>query len=373
MPNFSELHISSQIANAGRSTARFEMASGKGPKTSRDAGPRKVVNGTRQKQKKHIKVLSKEVNYSLCVPTTLLKHCKNLEQATYTVYQVAKAATMFNVGEIVVLDLKKSAVKAGDKKMSDSMLIAALLQYFVTPPYLVNTVFKSQYRAYFKEAAKLPRLPSLPFMRYLQENEGRYREGLAIRMAKPGAQGKKSKEFKQTKYVNVGKNEALELKSQLVPANVRVTVDTVERKVVSPEEAYGDYVGAKASYGYHVRIAKSFGSVFLESSYANGYSQALWVNCDDFYYKEEQQRKLLPYVDKIVRPDASSETVSNVLLVLGKWKDVQHSFEISKDDFEGCEGAYQFFDGQVGLPGGPEGCLAIQDACIISLAIVSRL
>lgn len=349
------------------------MASEKTPKIAKAPGPRKVAKRQPRKQKKSIKVLSKDVNYSLCIPTALLKHCKNLEQATYSVYQIAKAAVMFNVGEIVVLDLNDTEQKSGNKKLSDSMLIASLLQYFITPPYLVNTVFKSQYRAYFREAAKLPRLPSLPYMRYLHEDEGRYREGLAIRMTKPGAQGKKSKEFKQTKYVNIGKDQVLELKSQLVPTNVRVTVDTVEGKVVSPEEAYGDYVGAKASYGYHVRIAKNFGSIFLESSYADGYSQALWVNCDDYYYNEEKKRKLLPYVDKVVRPEASSQSCSNVLLVYGKWKDVQRSFEQSKQQFEGCEGAHQFFDGQVGLPGGPEGCTAIQDACMVSLSVVTRL
>ncbi|CAR26781.1 hypothetical protein ZYGR_0I00520 [Zygosaccharomyces rouxii] len=349
------------------------MAPGKVSKPSRSDAKPKVTKQPPKKVKKSVKVLSKDVNYSLCIPTTLLSHCKNLEQVTYTVYQVAKAATMFNVGEIVVLDLGTTSGTTKEKKLSDSMLIASLLQYFVTPPYLVNTVFKQKYLSYFREACKLPRLPSLPFMRYLQADEGRYREGLAIRMSKPGTQGKKTKEFKQTKYVNVGKSEALELKAQLVPANVRVTVDVVERKVVSPKEAYGDFVGAQSSYGYQVRIAKNFGDVFMESAFADGYSQALWVNCDDYYYNEEKQRKLLPFVDRIVRPETASQNVSNVLLVFGKWRDVQKSFTASKDQFEGVEGAHQFFDGQVGLPGGLEGCIPIQDACMVSLAVAKNL
>lgn len=349
------------------------MASGKVSKPSPNDAKPKISKQAPKKLKKVVKVLSKDVNYSLCIPTTLLSHCKNLEQVTYTVYQVAKAATMFNVGEIVVLDMGKTAETTKEKKLSDSMLIGSLLQYFVTPPYLVNTVFKQKFLPYFREAAKLPRLPSLPFMRYLKSDEGRYREGLAIRMSKPGAQGKKTKEFKQTKYVNVGKSEALELKAQLVPANVRVTVDVIERKVVSPSEAYGDFVGAQSSYGYHVRIAKNFGDVFMGSAFPEGYSQALWVNCDDYYYDEEKQRKILPFVEKIIRPEIASQNVSNVLLVFGKWKDVQKSFTDSKDQFEGVEGAHQFFDGQVGLPGGLEGCIAIQDACMISLAAARNL
>ncbi|GCE99983.1 hypothetical protein ZYGM_003004 [Zygosaccharomyces mellis] len=362
-----------QSVTGTRDELKFTMAPGKVSKPSRTGPAPKLAKQSPKKLKKSVKVLSKDVNHSLCIPTTLLSHCKNLEQVTYTVYQVAKAATMFNVGEIVVLDLGTMTGSTKEKKLSDSMLIASLLQYFVTPPYLVNTVFKQKYLCYFREAAKLPRLPSLPFMRYLQTDQGRYREGLAIRMSKPGIQGKKIKEFKQTKYVNVGKSEVLELKAQLVPVNVRVTVDVIERKVVSPREAYGDFVGAQSSYGYHVRIAKNFGDVFMESALADGYSQALWVNCDDYYYNEEKQRKILPFVDRIIRPEAASQNVSNILLVFGKWKDVQKSFAASKDLFEGVEGAHQFFDGQMGLPAGVEGCIPIQDACMLSLVAAQNL
>lgn len=338
------------------------------------------------KLKKTIKVPSKTVNYTLCIPTTILANCRNLEQITYTIYQVAKAATIFNVGEIVILNLAEKNEKQvkRDNSLSDAMLIASLLQYFVTPPYLVNTVFKKQYRRYFQEASKLPRLSSLPFMRHLEQDQGRYREGLAIRMSKPGAAApkKKGKEFKQTKYINIGKPEPLELKTQLVPVDVRVTVDTVEQRVVSPEEAYGDFVGAKAAYGYHVRIAKTFGSVFTECAQPNGYSQAIWVNSGDYYYNEQlkKYRKVetkLPYVTQIVKPESDGAagavvTPANLLLVCGKWDHISDSFQKSKDLFEGCEGAHQFFDGQLELPGAvPQGNVSIPDSCMISLSLIA--
>lgn len=347
------------------------------------------------KLKKNIKIPSKTVNYTLCIPTSVLSNCKNLDQITYTVYQIAKTATIFNVGEIVVLDLGDDKIRSkackNKETLSDSMLIASLLQYFVTPPYLVNTIFKKQYRSYYKEAAKLPRLTSLPFMRFLDDDKGRYREGLAIRMERPGSdesRSKKVKEFKQTKYVSIGKSDALELKTQLVPVNVRVTVDTLEKKVVSPEEAYGDFVGAKASYGYHVRVAKTFGSIFTECSFQQGYSQAIYVNSGDYYYNEKLNKynKLetkLPYVQKIIRqaavPAADSTTTSapepsNILIVCGKWDHIKESFEKSRAQFEGCEGPHQFFDGQLELPGSaPQGNIPIQDSCMISLSIISTL
>lgn len=338
------------------------------------------------KSKKSIKVLSKTVNYSLCIPTTVLSNCQNLEQITFAIYQIARTATIFNVGEIVILDLEEKSDKApkSQSSLSDAMLIASLLQYFVTPPYLVSTVFKKQYSRYFQVAMKLPRLSSLPFMRHTDSDQGRYREGLAIRMSKPGTASlkKKTKEFKQTKFINIGKEQPLELKSQLVPVNVRVTVDTVDQRVVSPQEAYGDYVGANASYGYHVRVAKSFGAIFTECAFPKGYSQAVWVNSGDYYYNEQLQkhRKVetqLPYLNKIIKPSDTPEEPAppaNLLLVCGKWDHINSSFQKSKHQFEGCDGAHQFFDSQLELPGAaPQGNVTIPDSCMISLALIGTL
>lgn len=367
-----------------------KRGSGQVPKKARKTDPQG------SKPKKTIKVLSKTVNYSLCIPSSMLASCRNLEQITHAVYQVAKAATIFNVGEIVVLDVEEprsserseqSSQRGERGSLSDAMLIASLLQYFVTPPYLVNTVFKKQYRRYFQAASTLPRLSALPFMRYLEQDQGRYREGLAIRMEKPGA-AKKGKPFQQTKYVNVGRADALELRTQLVPVNVRVTVDTVERRVVSPQEAYGDFAGAQASYGFHVRVAKTFGAVFTESAQPSGYSQALWVNGGDFYYdgdhaKNRKIEEKLPYVTGVARDDSRSDAASeaggaagapsnNVLLVCGRWAHISASFQRSSDQFEGCDGAHQFFDGQLKLPGAaPQGLVPVPDCCMICLALVA--
>lgn len=339
-----------------------------------------------KKIKKNIKISEKEINYSICISTDIITNCINLEQITNVIYQIAKAATMFNVGEIVVLDSKKNKEEiVKENKLSDSMLIASLLQYFVTPPYLVKSIFKNKYEKYFKIANKLPRLSVLPFMRYLKQDNGRYREGLAIRMEKPNTNNnnqKKGKEFKQTKYINIGKGETLELKSQLVPVNVRVTVDTIEKKVVSPEEAYGDFTGAKASYGYHVRVSKTFGDIFTECGFTGGYSQALWINTGDYYYdgtlkKYRKTETSVPYVEKIVKPetsDSSPSNIANVLLVFGKWDLMKKAFDKSKEQFEGCEGVHQFFDGQLELPGAvPQGPVPVQDGCMIALTLVSNL
>ncbi|CDO95478.1 unnamed protein product [Kluyveromyces dobzhanskii CBS 2104] len=378
-----------------------------------------------KRAKKTVKVSSKTVNHSICIPTTVLDNCKNLEQITYTLYQIARSACIFNVSEIVILEVESEAKKHGSqdtsgksqgvnikfdqedvandgkknsqngsksntnklddkKRLSKPMLMASLLQFFVTPPYLVNSVFKKDYMKYFTYAKQLPKISSLPFMRYYQENQGRYREGLAIRMSKPGERGKSKKSFDQTKYINIGKGENLELKGQLVPINVRVTVDTVEQKVVSPEEAYGDFVGAKASFGYHVRVAKSFADLFTQSPFPQGYTQTVWINSGDFFFDKTLKKNVkvltqIPAVEKVVRrteeeilADPSKANSANLLAVFGKWEHIKKSFESCKEQFEGASGAYQFFDGELSLPGTtPQGIIRTEDACTIALTLLS--
>ncbi|SCU79505.1 LADA_0B01134g1_1 [Lachancea dasiensis] len=360
-------------------------------------GPKQV-----KRPKKTIKILSKNINYSLCVPVSILDNCKNLEQVTNVVYQVAKAAIFFNAGEIVILDLKRSQDKAGtpgnDEKnatkrasfnLSPSLLIASLLQFFVTPPYLAKSVFKKQYSQCLQVASKLPRISALPFMRYTNDDKGRYREGLAVTMNKPGQPGTKAgtkkKAYDQTKYVNVGQSELIELRGQLVPANVRVTVDIVECKVVSPTEAYGDYVGAQASFGYQVRVAQNFGDIFTQSAFPDGYSQCVWVNSGDYYFNAELRKNVklstkIPPIQKILKPtpeeieSGEADKPANLMIVFGKWDHLSQSFQQCSDMFEDCDGAHQFFDGQLQLPGSvPEANIGIQDSCMIALAMLSSL
>ncbi|AMD21973.1 HFR118Wp [Eremothecium sinecaudum] len=377
--------------------------------------------------KKILKLTSKTVNYTLCIPTSILDNCSNLEQITHTIYQVAKSATLFNAWEIIVLDLGDSLEKQhkGDlegkkapqkkikfnepaasvaltastdkaaasssssstrKKLTRAMLIATLLQYFVTPPYLISSVFKKKYAGYFKVAAKLPRLSALPFMRHLSDDKGRYREGLSVRMKKPTTincstsktSKMQKKPYEKTSYINIGKGEYLELKGQMVPVNVRVTVDTVSRRVVSPTEAYGDYVGVNASYGYHVRVAPTFPDVFTQCGHSEGYTQAIWVNSGDFFHEENRSSIKIPRIERIIRPTdeelADGAAPSNVLLFFGKLKHLQHKFNESAEQFDGAQGVQSFFDGQLDLPGScPEGYVCIEDSCLIALTCLNHI
>lgn len=248
---------------------------------------------------------------------------------------------------------KENALK--NEVSDDSMLIATILQYFVTPPYLAKSLFKAKFFKNFQYAKTYPKLTTLPFMS--DDVDSKYREGLTVIMgktSKPLTKNKKTQPLKNTKYVNIGYDKYLELSGQQVPTNVRVTVDTETKKVVSPIEAYQDQVGAKSSYGYHVRIAKSFTSIFTESSYPDGYSQSIYVNSGDYFHHGKSDLK-----DVVV--DKTKE--ANLLLVVAKWGDIEYSFKQDAKNLEGVENAREFFDGQVQIPSGTK----IEDGSLIAL------
>lgn len=331
----------------------------------------------------------KLINYTLCIPTTIVgpSNARNLQQATAVLYQVAKVASIYNVSEIVIMDTFKDPIeepvnitevgKDGKKKIKfddveakidaatktqlevteQAMFIATVLQYFVTPPYLIKTIFKQKFFKNFQHAKEYPKLSTLPFMS--QSVDSKYREGLTVTMGKitkPSKNSKKkSQPLKNTKYVNIGYDSYLELSGQQVPTNVRVTVDTEEKKVVSPLEAYKDQTGAKASYGYHVRIAKTFTSIFTESAYPDGYTSSIWVNGGDYFHNSKIEMDSFK-----LKSDVKS---ANLLLVVAKWGDVEYAFEQDKKNLEGVSGAKEFFDGEMKIPEGSR----VEDAAMIAL------
>lgn len=342
----------------------------------------------------------KGMNTCLCIPSTIVSgtNARNLEQVTNIAYQIAKVATIYNVSEIVVLDIPErdaSLIKDGsaclesaqaskgdrnkrivfddeispatkkldsstpshreDKDNSNSLLFATLLQYFVTPPYLVSSVFSSSiYKNKFGYAEKLPKLSTLPFM----NNNGvhRYfREGLSIAKHTPKIQKKNRKtsalrKLKVTKYINIGESKPLELAGNEIPVNVRVTIDLKNKKVVSPQIAYG-VSGAKSSFGYLVRLAKSFSSIFTELSFPEGYTESVFVQAENYFGNTASTD--LSRLEKVSN--------GNILFVISNIEDLKLSFD--QETVEGVKKVTEMFDSQVEVPTG----LRIEDAAMIGL------
>ncbi|GMF57467.1 unnamed protein product [[Candida] boidinii] len=169
---------------------------------------------------------------------------------------------------------------APSKYTNESLLLASLLQYFVTPPYLVKSTFKQDMLKNFEYAKKLPKISTLPFM---QNNDTfkDFREGLTVakkqqkREKTSSGKVKKAKNFNTTNLVNIGQSELFILEGTEIPPRLRVTVNLKTKKIVSPVEAYG-IIGAKSAFGYNVRVSSSFSSMFTECSFASGFDKSLW-------------------------------------------------------------------------------------------------
>ncbi|RLV85496.1 putative methyltransferase [Meyerozyma sp. JA9] len=350
---------------------------------------KRKISAPEKPTKKPSKSMPK-VEVALCVPSTVISHsnARNLQHATFIAYQIAKAATLYNVSEIVVLSIPDAEVvaeKTGPKVVSaatggqkimfddvasspkteqnhktrtddDSLVLATLLQYFVTPPYLVKAVFKdSKFRKKFKYAEKLPKIPSLPFMANNDVHKD-FKEGLSVAKKTPKIVKKNKKvpgkKLSVTKYVNIGGDELLELAGPDIPVNVRVTVDVKNKQVVSPRDAYG-VSGNKSTFGYFVRVSRSFTSIFTESTFPSGYTKSYYISCDDFYGKPDTGIKKETFGD-------ISE--GKVLLVMSNWKDLEASFSV--EAFEGVDKVSELFDGELEMEQG----IRVEDAVMVGLA-----
>ncbi|ODQ80850.1 hypothetical protein BABINDRAFT_161053 [Babjeviella inositovora NRRL Y-12698] len=354
--------------------------------------------------------------YTLCIPSAVISpaNAYSLEQATFIAYQIAKTCCTYDVGEIVILDVTepepnvasvkvtsgaeeavimdngkkkikfnfdddfadtskdkaaaKRAVAAASTISNESLLFATLLQYFITPTYLAKSLFtgnpttKKLYPM-LQHALKLPKISTLPFM---QNNEvyKNFKEGLTIPHRRVMGKKNRSKKMAKTKYVNIGESEPLELaEGQEVPVNVRVTVDLLNKKIVSPIDAYGipQTASVKTSFGYMVRIAKKFSDIFTECGYGEkGYDRSIYISAGDYFMNKGQGRQLA----EIKEVGTGTDDAQRVLLLCGKWSDFDASFARDRASLEGVASTAQMFEGEMRVPHG----VKIEDGALIALA-----
>ncbi|XP_048766893.2 putative methyltransferase C9orf114 homolog [Ostrea edulis] len=208
---------------------------------------------------------------SIALPGSILDNAQSPELRTYLAGQIARAAVIFNIDEIIIFDevfSKESSVEGQfqgiGKKGQANIQMARILQYLECPQYLRKSFFP--HHKDLQYAGILNPLDSPHHMR--AEDELPYREGVVLN--KPVKAGRGS-------LVNCGLGKQDVQIDKLLQPGVRVTVrinqyDPSRRilkgRVVSPSaprEDMGLY------WGYSVRLAKSLGTVFTESPYEEGY------------------------------------------------------------------------------------------------------
>ncbi|XP_059056665.1 putative methyltransferase C9orf114 [Achroia grisella] len=210
---------------------------------------------------------------SIAVPGSILENAQSAELRTYLAGQIARAACVFCVDEVIVyddigdkLDTKKSKLEDVDGvkvARKSCVQLARILQYLECPQYLRKHFFPLHKDLEF--AGLLNPLDAPHHLR--MSNDFKFREGITMnKKVKPG----------RGSQVNVGLLQDVST-DKLLNAGIRVTVrmlptaegsKKVKGKIVSlttPRAETGVY------WGYTVRIASCLGQVFTQSPYKDGY------------------------------------------------------------------------------------------------------
>lgn len=211
---------------------------------------------------------------SIAVPGSILDNAQSRELRTYLAGQIARAACMFQVDEIIVYDdstqvpekARKGNIEDDDgsiKICSQSCIqLGRILQYLECPQYLRKHLFPIH--SDLKYAGILNPLDSPHHLRV--HNNFIFREGVVS--SKPAKSGKGC-------FVNVGLLQDAHV-DKLITPGIRCTVKLLPQSdskklqgvVVSPSTPRHE---TGIYWGYTVRLASSLGQVFTQSPYNDGY------------------------------------------------------------------------------------------------------
>uniref|UniRef100_A0A182LUV6 Uncharacterized protein n=1 Tax=Anopheles culicifacies TaxID=139723 RepID=A0A182LUV6_9DIPT len=218
---------------------------------------------------------------SIAVPGSIMDNAQSPELRTYLAGQIARAACIFQIDELIVFDDCGSSNQVTDRLSTIQtaegataarrccIQLARILQYLECPQYLRKYFFPLHNDLKF--SGLLNPLDSQHHLR--QQSEFVFREGIVTN--KP-VKGKKAGSF-----VNVGLlNDVLvdtTLESNLrvtvkMPAGVDLKSKKIRAKVVPPSQPRQE---TGIYWGYTVRIANSLSQVFTKSPYRGGYDMTI--------------------------------------------------------------------------------------------------
>ncbi|KAE8706197.1 OB-fold-like, putative isoform 2 [Hibiscus syriacus] len=252
---------------------------------------------SRNKKKKHKtkaeKVTDGETKKADEIPTvtvaiagSIVDNAQSLELATRLAGQIARAATIFRIDEVVVFDNKSSSRNNGafsnqnnsNENDRGASFLVRILQYLETPQYLRKALFPKHNTLRY-----VGMLPPLDAPHHLRKHEwAPYREGVTLDEKPTSAVGT---------MVDVGLDKNVVVVQALEPG-IRVTVamgtnqnldygnensDVISCSIFmyhvvsssKPREDTGMY------WGYKVRYASNISSVFSDCPYKGGYDHLI--------------------------------------------------------------------------------------------------
>ncbi|CAH0605854.1 unnamed protein product [Chrysodeixis includens] len=237
---------------------------------------------------------------SIAIPGSILENAQSAELRTYLAGQIARAACVFCVDEVIVYDDIGDKMNTKKSKLEDAdgvkiarkscVQLARILQYLECPQYLRKHFFPIHKDLEF--AGLLNPLDAPHHLR--MSNDFQFREGITMnKKVKPG----------RGSQVNVGLLQDISTDKLLNPG-IRVTVKMLptqeggkklKGKIVSlttPRAETGVY------WGYTVRIANNLSQVFTQSPYKDGYDLTIGTSdtgtpVDDLPNKELKYNHVL--------------------------------------------------------------------------------
>ncbi|KAF5452484.1 hypothetical protein F2P56_027478 [Juglans regia] len=236
-----------------------------------------LVNGNpRKKIKKKKKRTDEETEeiptVSIAVPGSIIDNTQSFELATRLAGQIARAATIFRINEVIVFDNKSDGVNdfttldSTDENESGAAFLVRILRYLETPQYLRRALFPMHNSLRF-----VGMLPPLDAPHHLRKHEwAPYREGVTLKERSTGS----------GTLVDVGLSKNIVI-NQVMEPHKRVTVAMgidrnldadLPREIVSsskPREEAGIY------WGYRVRYASNINSVFKDCQFKGGYDRII--------------------------------------------------------------------------------------------------
>ncbi|XP_022762033.1 putative methyltransferase C9orf114 homolog isoform X2 [Durio zibethinus] len=246
-----------------------------------------LLNGDSHKKKKKKKIKAeKELNseakadeiptVSIAIAGSIIDNAQSLELATRLAGQIARAATIFRIDEVVVFDNKSRPGNSGafttqnnksNENERGAAFLVRILQYLETPQYLRKALFPKHNTLRF-----VGMLPPLDAPHHLRKHEwAPYREGVTLKERATSSVGT---------LVDVGLDKNVVVDHVLEPG-IRITVamgtnhnldSELPCQVVSfskPREEAGTY------WGYKVRYASNISSVFTDCPYKGGYDHLI--------------------------------------------------------------------------------------------------
>lgn len=275
------METTNKNSNKKRSWSEINKAKKEERKNWREINLKKKLEKQKLKAEKQQNKIKNEASLtpkflstlSIAVPGSILENAQSPELRTYLAGQIARAACIFQVDEIVVFDDYADEAKAKKAKFDDScgekvarqscVQLGRILQYLECPQYLRKSLFPIH-----KDLQYCGLLNPLNAPHHLgPKDDFVFREGVVLNTPVKADKGS---------IVNVGLLKQVRVDKTLIPG-IRCTVKLLPQESISkklkgiivspslPRSETGIY------WGYTVRIANSLSKVFSQCPYKEGY------------------------------------------------------------------------------------------------------